>query len=76
MIKVNSELKVEAKDLDSNEFDVSKRIVISMCGDDAFALATVLLNLDPVNVPAEWQPVWKQVAQDLVDKANDVTVRV
>lgn len=72
MIQVNSNLKVDATTLDG-EFDTSKRIVVTMCAEDAFALASVLLNLDPINIPVEWQPVWRQLAQNLVDKGNDIT---
>lgn len=48
----------------------SKRIVVSMGIDDAFALATVFMNIDANDYSTEWKIALRQLALELIEAGN------
>lgn len=48
----------------------SKRVVMEMDATDAFALATILINLDAQDTPPDWDGYISELAKQLIDRGN------
>jgi hypothetical protein len=48
----------------------SKRVVMEMDATDAFALATMLINLDPADTPPAWEGYVSELSRQLIDRGN------
>jgi hypothetical protein len=58
--------------LEMTKETTSKKVVMEMEADDAYALATVLMNLDDeiVMISAEWNATFRRLAHKVIGEAN------
>jgi hypothetical protein len=48
----------------------SKKVVMEMDAADAFALATILINLYPEDIPPAWMMHVTEITRQLIDRGN------
>jgi len=48
----------------------TKRVVVEMDNSDAFALATILINLEPADTPPAWDGYISEIAKQLIERGN------
>jgi len=56
--------------LQMTQDDQSKRVGMVMDAADAFALATILINLGPQDTPPAWAPYMTEITRQLIGRGN------